>query len=141
MPNWIENVITIKTKNPQQLIEKYFNENDFDFNKVIPQPKTREECPSNCMATSDSHIQEDEKRPWFDWYKWNNKYWGTKWEACDSGYDITKSGIIISFNTAWAPPIPILEKLIEKFKNRISIKCYEEWGELCLWKKFSDNTL
>ena len=138
MPNWITNVITIKTKQPKSILEQLFTGGRFDFNKLIPQPLTKQECPRDCYNTPDSHIEEDEERPWFDWYHWNNKYWGTKWGACDTAYNIEGNKIIISFDTAWAPPMPILKKLKELFKNSITFKCYEEWGDLIVWARYSD---
>jgi len=43
-----------------------------------------------------------------NWYDWAIKNWGTKWGV----YDVTEwKGNKISFNTAWSPPIPIIEAL------------------------------
>ena len=44
-----------------------------------------------------------------NWYDWQVKNWGTKWNGCDTcvnGDDNT-----ISFNTAWSCPIEILQEL------------------------------
>ena len=42
-----------------------------DFNKIIPEPTTIEECPEDCRVKSakEAHISEDEARPWFNWYE------------------------------------------------------------------------
>lgn len=138
MPNWIENHIKIKTPNPQEIIDEYFSKGvDEFFETIIPSPKIKTECPSKYIATIDPGIQLDDTRPWFNWYKWNVDNWGTKWGACHIEYEITKTGIEISFDTAWAPPLPIFEKLEKKYGKNISIRSYEEWGDICYKKLFN----
>ena len=39
------------------------------------------------------------------WYDWCCEYWGTKWNACE----VCVSGNVVSFQTAWNVPDPILE--------------------------------
>ena len=41
------------------------------------------------------------------WYDWSYKYWGTKWNSCDVYIDDKTN--LISFQTAWSVPGPILE--------------------------------
>ena len=48
-----------------------------------------------------------------NWYDWTCNNWGTKWNACEPQVD----EIYISFNTAWAHPAPIIQKLSEEFPN------------------------
>jgi hypothetical protein len=51
------------------------------------------------------------------WYGWRNKNWGTKWDVCeveaDDGYESDGTHGWFSFRcwTAWAPPIPVWERL------------------------------
>lgn len=57
-----------------------------------------------------------------DWYQWNCKYWGTKWNAVtdmisikyihESDQDMQCE---ITFNTAWCAPTPIFDKYAELF--------------------------
>ena len=48
------------------------------------------------------------------WYDWSYTNWGTKWNA----YEQEKSGSnCIRFWTAWAPPIPVIKALSEKFPD------------------------
>lgn len=57
------------------------------------------------------------KFPVIDWYEWNIANWGTKWNACRQEIEVTKSGnsavLEITFDTAWSPPIPVIEKIFE----------------------------
>lgn len=82
-----------------------------DFDKIIPEPKDESDCPDDYKVNKDSHIMEYEDRPWFDWYKWHNKYWGTKWNAYDGYTIIGKSYVTFVFSTAWSMPHPVIERL------------------------------
>lgn len=55
------------------------------------------------------------------WYEWCSKHWGTKWNACDTEI-ISRDEI--SFNTAWAAPTPILEKLSKMYPD---VKIEHRW--------------
>lgn len=120
MPNWCFNKITVRgtTEKVRLFINKYFTEGEFDFDKIIPEPKTIQECPQKYICDPvKKHIQPCEGREWFDWYTWQYDNWGTKWGACETQTDFTgyKNGnakLIIVFDTAWCPPIPVIDKLI-----------------------------
>lgn len=121
MPNWTYNTINVRASNKQALtkfIKKYFvkdenNELRFDFNKVIPQPKTKEECPKEYICDcEEEHIEDTRGGNWFNWYKWNNQNWGTKWNACDTRIDYQNDNELeFSFDTAWCCPHPIFRLL------------------------------
>lgn len=127
MSNNVKNVLKFRNLKPKDIdfilntIANCTSKDDFipiieyeiDFNKIIPEPRTIEECPKDCIVESakEAHIEEDEERPWFDWYNFHCKYWGTKWNAYDCYTKIGKSYIQFVFETAWAPPIPIIESL------------------------------
>ena len=121
MPNHVKNVLKFNKLKPDD-IETIVNiiavESDtepktyhIDFNKIIPEPRFESECPDDCKVNKDSHVEEDIDRPWFDWYKWRNKYWDTKWNAYDSYSKVGKSYIIFVFSTAWSMPYSIIERL------------------------------
>lgn len=82
-----------------------------DFNKIIPEPLTKDECPIKHIRTTDSCVEEDKTRPWFDWYTWHNEFWNTKWNAYDGYTIIGKTYVTFVFNTAWNTPYTILDKL------------------------------
>lgn len=69
-------------------------------------------------------------------YDWCVNNWGTKWNFSevyvreeygdDDESDDPEYGIIYEFETAWAPPIPVIKKMSEDFPDlRFSIKYYE----------------
>lgn len=59
-------------------------------------------------------IINEEKYGFRDWYSWSNANWGTKWNAYDQ---ILEDENTIRFDTAWASPYPVIEKLGEMFPS------------------------
>ena len=64
-----------------------------------------------------------------DWYSWCCKFWGTKWNSYDS-CPVDPDDTSISFNTAWAAPHPVIEKLAEMYPDVIITHKWadEDWG-------------
>lgn len=51
-----------------------------------------------------------------DWYDWAIENWGTKWNASEATAESIMDGEAeIRFDTAWAPPAPILEALRKQY--------------------------
>ena len=75
-----------------------------------------------------------------NWYDWNVRNWGTKWDVSVSDEEkyreteLTEEGegfLSYRFNTAWSPPIPAITKLSEQYPNLEFNLSYEEetgWG-------------
>lgn len=66
-----------------------------------------------------------------NWYDFAVKNWGTKWNAYDIVVNAEEPSI--TFDTAWSPPTPIIEKLSECFPSiKIIHKYFDEghgfWG-------------
>lgn len=50
------------------------------------------------------------------WYDWNVANWGTKWDACHVQViedDLDDGTLVYRFDTAWSPPVPVVEAMIE----------------------------
>lgn len=140
MPNWCENKLIIKGKREtiKEFLNKYFTKDEngelqLDFDKIIPEPRTIEECPKDCIRESNSSVMERKERPWFDWYEWHIKYWGTKWDACDTSisWNRDKTEICILFDTAWSPSVPVIDKLRE-LEPELKIKHYFYEPGMCI---------
>jgi len=51
-------------------------------------------------------------------YDWCCDQWGTKWNASHPTLELRPDGsAFIAFDTAWSPPIPVIEKLAEMFPD------------------------
>ena len=52
------------------------------------------------------------------WYEWSCTNWGTKWNAYSVTASKTGEGeAVVHFETAWAPPMPVLDALAAKFPD------------------------
>lgn len=123
MPNHVRNVLKfskLSAKDKEFILNQFTTEGEgkvyplnryFDFDKIIAEPRKKEECDPDCIVNKDSHVMEDKDRPWFDWYAWHNKYWGTKWNCYDGYIKVGTSTITFVFSTAWSTPYPIYEQL------------------------------
>lgn len=145
MPNNVRNILKIKTNDKisvQDILNRCtsFNPDDplgkdshFDFDKIIPEPREEKDCPEDCKVTPASHVQKEPDRPWFDWYAWHSKYWGTKWNAYDGYTIIRKSSVQFVFNTAWSAPDEIYRQLAKIFKDcNMEVKWADEnFGSNC----------
>ena len=114
MPNYCENILTIRTKELPDIFKKNEGRDELDFEKIIPMPKSEED----------------------NWYHWRTKHWGTKWNASETWIDKQNEQIVISFDTAWAPPIPIVEELSKQYD--LTLEWLEEANELGGIKIFKD---
>ena len=48
------------------------------------------------------------------WYDWRIDNWGTKWEIYDATCDrMDANTLSLDFYTAWSPPMPIYDKLVD----------------------------
>lgn len=81
-----------------------------------------------------------------DWYNWNVRNWGTKWDVAVSSSDTnpdttvedTANGdnhvVHYNFETAWSRPMPALLNLSEQYPDLLFTLSYEEetgWGGEC----------
>ena len=170
MPNWVYNGLTIEG-NPDQVkslikqmnkpfiqsIEplgdlsfgikqrKYVNP-IFAFHNIysyIDHGVTDEEYHSQPPRKEDSSFADWMKFETNDWYNFNNREWGTKWDVAvaeDDKYPETtieeaENGenyvVHYNFNTAWSRPLPALEKLSAQYPTLLFTLSYEEetgWG-------------
>lgn len=77
-----------------------------DFDILIPQPENIE--VGDCTGRHDEDT--------VCWYDWNVKNWGTKWNGYELDVsDLDDETVMVSFDTAWSHPEPVLFALSEKF--------------------------
>lgn len=110
MPNWCNNKLIIKgTKDKlEEFIHKHFNNNnELDFATIVPEEYDQ-----------DGDI----------WYAWRVRNWGTKWNACYVDIAWIPDTLIIMYDTAWTPNIPITIKLFELYPELEITHTYYEGG-------------
>jgi hypothetical protein len=174
MPNWVFSGLTIEGS-PDE-INKLVNQMNKPFKKVSDSwnikthemEKTLFTYPNPVFAFHNiySHEQDgvsDEdymKQPDYtlpigeamqfkgnDWYSWNVRNWGTKWDVAVSADDKhpetytegpTPNGnnlvVYYNFNTAWSPAFPAISKLSAQYPSLLFTLSYEEetgWGGEC----------
>ena len=107
MPNWCNNSVTLRFPTKKEASEfKKVLENQSDTNTVlgyfVPEP--------------DYDTTTDDATP--GWYWWRVNNWGTKWDinlyhhGWNDDYEV-----VLGFDTAWSPPIPVYEAMDEQGVN------------------------
>jgi hypothetical protein len=123
MPNWCENTVLIMgdTKTITE-VKEFLTEGDskFSFNKV-------KQCPPELREYSAP--QRNEQKAGYllkkygakDWYDWCIENWDTKWDAHDVVLDESTwdDQLLLEyrFETAWAPPIKVIQELSKKYPD------------------------
>jgi hypothetical protein len=162
MPNWVYNGLTIEG-NPEQVkslikqMNKPFVDSikpNGDLHFSITQRKYVNPIFSfrNIIAPTD--MEAYHSVPVFpekfnlafegnDWYNFNNREWGTKWDvgvAEDDKYPTTNMEeaangenhvVHYNFETAWSRPVPAIQKLSNQYPTLLFTLSYEEetgWG-------------
>ena len=121
MPNWCLNEVNIT--GPVEIIKELV-ESKLELQKLFP-------CPEDLKNTAAPAIYNDKKKYKSnikkygsgDWYDWQIKNWGTKWDigpidGLDFNLDGDKAYLNATFDSAWSPPVAAFEKLFEKYKNK-----------------------
>lgn len=142
MPNHVRTIVKINKLKKDDIdivlnliasprIEDRPTEYVIDFNKIIPEPETEDECPDEYKVNKSSSIELLKDKPWFNWYEWHIDHWGTKWGAYNCYTKIGKSYIKFVFSTAWSVAQPIIERLsLLGFPLEVKY-ADEDWGSNC----------
>lgn len=120
MPNWCSNVLLVT--GPASSLEAFReqvagSESPLDFNKIVPEPARAADNGDN-----------------MDWYWWRIENWGTKWNVNYEGHvqifdDSDPCRLGYMFDTAWAPPIPVIRAMADKYRDLKFQLLYYEPGE------------
>ncbi len=126
MPNWCMNNITVEHED-SAMVDR--------FEKAYNEGKTCEEF----LPVPEGYY--DDER----WYDWCVNNWGTKWDIGakgeDQGLKATRVGnqVSASFDSAWAPPIGLYDKLFELGYN-VKATYWEPGMAYCgIWDNGYDN--
>lgn len=151
MPNHITN--RIKIAGPKDLVKEVvefcgcpeelhdlFNtktvvkDNPFNFDRIVPMTDDVKKSMEDPEYFPKGYLENWKPDYWFQtkptefWYTWCNLHWGTKWNSYEHQVDEDGSDgkWIIWFDTAWAPPTPVIDKLAMKFPG---IRIDHRWAD------------
>ena len=136
MPNWCMNTVSFfgsksDVEELVALLDSVGIEEEgcvFDFSRILPEPEFSGEKQAGVMP---------------DWYTWRVNTWGTKWNACsvevinpiqdyqpsvNSDEISPLSMITYAFDTAWAPPVGVMEAIAELYPRVAIHHFYDEPG-------------
>jgi hypothetical protein len=125
MPNWCQNRVTISHKDEEKLAGLYKamsdENNEYPFcGYVIPVPKGLQETEMSFYMEPHLYVLEKMKQEsnlkkygYKDWYDFCVANWGTKWDVSEMNVAMDGTKIVASFDTAWAPPGKVYERLHE----------------------------
>lgn len=62
-----------------------------------------------------------------DWYHWNIRNWGTKWEISEARLVEESGKLVFHFETAWSPPTNALNELAAQYPKAVmTLTCIDE---------------
>ena len=133
MPNWCDNRVEIYGDNPDQIkeVKKTLasEQTCFDFNNIVPMPKELEGTTSPNPEPASFEAKRLRKQYGDDnWYDWCCNNWDTKWNSCDATLSEDGDGLEYVFDTAWGPPIKVIEALREQYPDLTISAFYDEPG-------------
>jgi len=122
MPNYCDNDLYVS--GPEEALNEFYDFNTregerlIDFNRYIPYPETFKKMDE---AADISRVEQAQLIGTTQYvyvtdgfnsggYEWRNRNWGTKWNTRseDTTVERTDGVIFYNFDTAWAPPIPVV---------------------------------
>jgi hypothetical protein len=148
MPNWVTNTLTIECDDRDYLLGvgarlrapipgkdengiAITRDAEFSFwNITKPEDSILDEYFAPADATQLNNPN--------NWYNWNNRNWGCKWDARVHYSNTEEKMLTYEFDTAWAPPIKVLEDLCEELPDlKITLRFVEEqgWGGVMVFKE------
>jgi hypothetical protein len=122
MPNWCNNTLTLEHEDPAMIARAKAAFLDGRLlDEFIPVPKDLQIVAGSVGDPVDQAklVEQTElnrvTHGYGNWYDFCVNEWGTKWDigGDDGTYNDIEGGIIVSFDSAWAPPTNAYEKLHE----------------------------
>jgi hypothetical protein len=139
MPNYCSNDLLIQGNKEQieQLKNQLITLDDMGyeqikFENVFPTPEAlvNVTCPPRAEGgetEEEFELRQKTNKELYgatDWYNWRVQNWGTKWDSCGTHIsNYSDNELSICFDTAWSPPIGVLQKMGELYPE-LEITCY-----------------
>ena len=132
MPNWCANTLELRHSDAAMITraKDAFARGEF-CQEFVP-------CPAELKDTTSPNRDEHaaarlrEQYGYADWYAFQVNEWGTKWDfGTDDGInDFTDTSLVVYFDSAWSPPIALMEKL-EALGFEVDLMYYEPGMAFC----------
>ena len=129
MPNWCNNSVEIYHKDPAMIerVRTAFNGEGL-LQEFIPVPEDLRNIVAGSVPEAqraEHELKEEFNRMTYgytNWYDFCVNEWGTKWDIGADGNpaqdipgdEFTGPGLMLGFDSAWAPPCAAYEKLLEQ---------------------------
>ena len=130
MPNWCENRLVVASEDKKGMkkflsllgvSEDWMDSDRHRPDKVenllsvfYPMPKELEGTKSPSSSPN--------------WYSWCIDNWGTKWDVTAYVDDLDTEYLVLTFESAWSPPVQWLEKVAKDYPTLDFILRYDEGG-------------
>jgi hypothetical protein len=122
MPNWCNNTLTLEHEDPAMIerAKAAFERGEF-LNEFIPVPESLRIVAGSVGDPEEQRKLEEatelnrKTHGYGNWYDFCVNEWGTKWDigGGDGSLQEFEGGLILGFESAWAPPCNAYEKLLE----------------------------
>jgi hypothetical protein len=142
MPNWCENTLTIKGNidKIKDFLKDGFQANRFikpdltgiseKFDALSPEEKKRYTTIVKLVAGDEEAHENAVYCYWFNHggYQWCIENWGTKWDWSQPTVLMRKRSAVLWFDTAWSPPLPVIQKASSMHPDLTFSLKYKEEG-------------
>ena len=118
MPNYCSNYISVRGTNSAEVkrLADAFDAGEF-CQAVIPVPAVLRDTTAPTQESDEAAAEQRKAETGFDnWYDFCVNRWGTKWDiSCQEECDRDEDGLGFNggFDTAWSPPMGVVEQLAE----------------------------
>ena len=120
MPNYCSNYISVRGKNSAEFLVKRLAD-AFDAGElcqaVIPVPEILRDTTAPTQPGDEAAAEQRQAETGFsNWYDFCVNRWGTKWDISSQAEcerDEDGLGFNGTFDTAWAPPMGVVEQMVE----------------------------
>lgn len=114
MPNWSYNKLYMygNEKAVSAFLDRHCPDDKLDFNTFVPYPEAykAEDDEASAKYNGTARVFGEHGMNWC----YDN--WGTKWNACEVDITNNNDWLVITFETAWSPPWPIIKMIVENYK-------------------------
>lgn len=116
MPNWCQNTLVLRHEDAAMITraKDAFARGEF-CQEFVPCPQELHEFDApNRDEKAAAALRE--KFGYSDWYSFQVNEWGTKWDFGDGDgiNSFTDTELVVYFDSAWSPPVALMEKLEEE---------------------------